>query len=468
MNPYPANPILIVEDEAETLRSFSMALRMSGINHILTCADSREAEAVLSQHPVGVALLDMVMPHLSGEELLQRIKQEYPWIPVIIITGVDEVDTAVRCIKAGALDYMVKPVEKDRLVSGVQRAIEIRELQEQNSLLKERMLTGKLAHPEVFADIITADRSMLAVFQYVESIAVSRQPVLITGETGTGKELLSGCIHRLSRPDKPLTAVNVAGIDDHAFTDTLFGHAKGAFTGAAERRPGLVEKAAGGTLFLDEIGDLGPESQVKLLRLLQEREYFPLGCDTAKTTDVRVIATTNQDLEALQQSGRFRKDLFYRLSTHRLHLPALRQRRADIPLLLDHFLAKAAAGLGKEVPLCPQAIVTALSQHDFPGNVRELAAMVHDAVGRDRIGRLSAQCFPGLTIAKDKIAAGAASELNGGPPVVFPGEKPLPTIKEATLHLIQTALKHHHNNQSAAAQALGISRQRLARYLKHK
>lgn len=468
MNPPPflSNPVLVVEDEPETLRSITMTLRMSGIKNIVQCNDSRKVLSLLSETQIGVILLDLVMPHISGEELLAKIVQEFPEIPVIVVTGIDEADTAVRCMKKGALDYIVKPVERSRLVSGARRALEIRELQAENKLLKEGMLSGVLQSPEAFSGIVTKNRTMLSIFQYVESIAQSHQPVLVTGETGVGKELIVKAIHSLSRVGRPLISINVAGIEDNVFSDTLFGHMKGAFTGAGERRQGLVEKASTGTLYLDEIGDLNLESQVKLLRLLQEREYFPLGSDVAKIADTRVIATTNRDLEKLLESGRFRKDLYYRLSTHHVHIPPLRERREDVPLLLNHFLDEAARSLCKDRPSCPEEIITLLAQYNFPGNVRELQAMVHDAVSSNNTGKLSTEAFKGRALRRSKNVAEDLSHMESENSQWPGGTSALPTIEEATKHLMNEALRRFNNNQSMTAQALGISRQRLARHLK--
>ena len=285
-------------------------LLFAGINNIIRYQDSREVMPLLSRQEIEVMLLDLSMPHITGEELLSLITKDFPEIPIIIITGSNDVDTAVACMKSGAFDYMVKPVEKSRLISGVKRAIEIRELQRENRLLKARVLSDQLQHPEAFSEIVTRHGTMRSIFQYIEAISISPQPVLITGETGVGKELVARAIHTLSNRKGNFVPVNVAGLDDNVFADTLFGHNKGAFTGADQPRSGLIEQASGGTLFLDEIGDLHPTSQVKLLRLLQDGEFFPLGADIAKHSDARVVVATNQNLQTLQESGKFRKDLY--------------------------------------------------------------------------------------------------------------------------------------------------------------
>ena len=463
---FPSNPILLVDDEAEMLRSFKLALRSKGINNVSLCQDPRNVMPLLSTGKTEVILLDLSMPFISGDELLPMITGEFPEIPVIIITGTNEVDTAVRCMKTGAFDYMVKPVEKNRLVSGVRRAIEIRELQYENRLLKERILFGNLENPAAFSEIVTNNRSMRSLFQYVETIAKSLQPVLITGETGVGKELMAGAVHTLSLRQGPFVTVNAAGIDDNIFSDTLFGHIKGAFTGADGMRKGLVEKASGGTLLLDEIGDLSADSQVKLLRLVQEREYLPLGSDLLKITDARIIVATNHDLQALQESGRFRKDLYYRLRTHQINIPPLRERLDDLPLLVDHFLEKAARSLGKKKPSPPAELITLLSNYHFPGNIRELETMIYDAVSSHKSKKLSMGRFQ-THIKQERSAAGDASEqLSPGHDSWLACSEPLPTLEQANSLLIAEAMKRSGNNQSMAARLLGISRQRLARHFK--
>jgi DNA-binding NtrC family response regulator len=462
---YPLHPVLIIDDEKEILKSYEITLKAGGLKHILTCHQPDEVLPIVNQKNPCLILLDLSMPRISGEELLEAIAKEQPDIPVIIITGDQEVDTAVRCMKKGAVDYMVKPVEKSRLLSGVKKMVEIRELQRENQMLKERMLTGVLTRPEAFSGIITRSKAMLSLFQYAESIAPSPQPVLITGETGVGKELMAGAIHTLSGRTGEFVCVNAAGIDDNAFADTLFGHVKGAFTGADSLRKGLVEKAASGTLLLDEIGDLNPDSQVKLLRLIQEGEYFALGSDLAKISNARIIVSTNHDLGALQTRGKFRKDLYFRLRAHHLHIPALRDRSEDIPLLLEHLLVEAAKRLHKAKPSYPAELITLLSNYGFPGNVRELRTMVYDALSTHKNKMLSTRIFQQhmMDQGQSPLQASKSADPNGPSSMQING--PLPTLKQATRLLIEEAMNRTRNNQSMAAKLLGITRQTLARNL---
>lgn len=463
---FPQHPVLLVDDDPDILKGFQIILEKAGINNLILCQDPQTVMPVLGEHRIEVVLLDLIMPKISGEDLLTMIAANYPGLPVIVITGDTDIQLAVRCMKKGTFDYMIKPVEQSRLVSGVKRAIEIRRLRNENQELKEHILSGQLKNPEAFREISTRNRAMIGLFQYAESIAASPQPVLITGETGVGKELIARAIHQLSPRTGPLVTVNAAGIDDNTFSDTLFGHISGAFTSAEKPRRGMVEHATGGTLFLDEIGDLSPVSQVKLLRLLQEREYFPLGADLPKIADIRVIVVTNRDLVPLQETGKFRKDLYYRLCFHHLEVPPLRKRLDDLPLLIHCFLRDAAREMGKKEPVPPPELFHLLTNYSFPGNVRELKSMIYDAVANHKSRVLSLERF------KTHISQSLPSPglLSGSLPKeeCYSELKALPTLQAAIHALVVEAMKRSGNNKSMAARFLGISRQRLARYLKQR
>jgi DNA-binding NtrC family response regulator len=467
--PIPPHPILIVDDEAAILLSMDTVLQMAGLNNVLTCQDSRQVMNLLAGRPVEAMLLDLNMPHIDGRELLGQINQAFPEIPVIIVTGAVEVETAVQCMKSGAFDYVVKPVEDERLVSAVHRALAFRELKRENQALKQHILSDALERPEAFANIVTRNKKMLAIFQYIESIAQTSQPVLIRGETGVGKELIARVLHALSGLKGHFVAVNVAGLDDNVFSDTLFGHAKGAFTGAESERQGLIQRASGGTLFLDEIGDLSPASQVKLLRLLQENEFFPLGRDDIKRANSRIVASTNADLWELQKSGKFRKDLNFRLATHRIYVPPLRERLDDLPLLIAHFLEQAARELGKKTPTPPEELVPLLRNYPFPGNIRELKTLLFDATSRHKDGILPLDVFKAHirryqareVPATEGAESGAAHGQAG---LAFP--RKLPTIKQAADLLVAEAMKRANGNQTIAAGMLGITQQALSKRLK--
>lgn len=467
---YPVFPILVVDDEIYSLQVCELQLQSEGLSHLVCCHNGHEALQALASQEISAVVLDLHMPEMSGEEVLSIIAAKYPETPVVITTAIDDVDTAVRCMKAGAFDYIVKPIQKARLVTTVKRAIEFRELRRENVLLKESVLDKTLKSPEAFAAIITRNATMQSTFKYIESIAATSQPVLITGETGVGKELIAQAIHYLSGRHGDLVAVNAAGLDDTTFSDTLFGHKRGAFTGAERAREGLIEKAADGTLFLDEIGDLHPPSQVKLLRLLQEREYYPLGSDVPKSTNARILFATNRDLLALQQSDAFRSDLYYRLLLHRVNVPPLRERRDDIPILTEHFLRTAAEELQKSKPTAPPELFTLLSVYDFPGNVRELKALTFDAVSRHESGKLSLESFqkhirPPQGFEQPSYE-GTPVESDAGLDGVYSSLQRLPTLKEAEDLLIEEALERTEGNQTLAAMLLGITRQTLHRRLR--
>jgi DNA-binding NtrC family response regulator len=463
---YPGFPVMLVDDEVQALDSFEIALRSASMNHFIRCQDSRDVMPILSSQEIEVMLLDLRMPHVSGEALLPLIIIDFPEIPVIIITGADDVETAVKCMKQGAFDYMVKPVEKSRLVGGVRRAVEIRELQRENRLLKAHVLSDKLEHPEAFSEIVTNSASMRSIFQYIEAISNSPRPVLITGETGVGKELVAKAVHALSNVKGDFVPVNVAGLDDNVFADSLFGHKKGAFTGADQARSGLIEQASGGTLFLDEIGDLSAPSQVKLLRLLQDGDFFPLGSDVAKGSNARIIVATNQDLDGLKSSGKFRKDLYFRLCDHHIHIPALRERLEDLPILVEHFLEKASKTLEKKKPTPPNELSILLSTYHFPGNIRELESVVFDAVSSHKSGKLSMESFKSHIYKKHPRFETESKQLLQEKKVLISFSKQLPTLKQTEQLLIDEAMKRADGNQSIAALSLGITRQALNRRLK--
>ena len=463
MQTHPSKlPVLLVDDEESVLFSSRTLLKSAGVRNVLTLSDGGELPAYLERQPVAVVVLDLLMPRVSGEDLLRELVREHPAVPVIVMTAVQDVDTAVGCMKEGAYDYLVKPVEESRFISSVKRALEVRSLRQQVGALKGYLLSDRLEHGRAFASIVTKSPKMRALFQYTEAVAGSTEPVLITGETGVGKEALARAIHELSGRDGSFVQVNIAGLDDALFADTLFGHKKGAFSGAEKRRDGLVAQAAGGTLFLDEIGDLEQTSQVKLLRLIQNHEYYPLGSDVPRSVDVRVVCATNRDLDALMAEDRFRRDLYFRLSVHQMEVVPLRERKEDLPLLVDHFLQESAAALDKKAPAAPSELFALLSQYDFPGNVREIRSLVYDAVALHASGPvLSMDRF--RQAIRPEPAPEAQARATADQILEIPGR--IPTLKEAEAHLIREALDRAEGNQGVAATFLGISRPALNRRL---
>jgi DNA-binding NtrC family response regulator len=457
--------IIIVDDEPDALFAVETMLESSGCEHIVTCENVAGMWSEIERRGAELVILDLIMPGVSGEETLSRLQHEWPDVPVIMATGMDELETAVRCMRKGAHDYLVKPLERERLVTAVRHALEIRDLERNCAALSMSLLTNDLQNPAVFSAIKTANPKMKAIFKYIEAVGISSHPILITGETGVGKELVAQAIHKASGRGGDFVGVNTAGLDDTIFADTLFGHAKGAFTGADSARRGFVDKAAGGTLFLDEIGDLSIASQVKLLRLLQEHEYHPLGSDVAKHADTRIVAATSRSIADLQNSDVFRRDLFYRLKTHHIHIPPLRERKDDIRPLTLAFLQAAATEFGKPPPTPPEELFRLLETWHFPGNVRELHAMVFDAVAVHKGKMLSLRNF------KSALGLSIENEYLDTPPdrrnlpVTFHDR--LPTLKECEALLLAEALDRAGGNKSIAGSLLGITRQAIAQRLKN-
>ncbi|WP_243361398.1 sigma-54-dependent transcriptional regulator [Fundidesulfovibrio terrae] len=456
-SPTPLNPILLVDDEEQALRSYDLNLRYSGLTNTIRCSDPREVKDILRSREVSLVMLDLSMPQMRGEDVLSFIKSEYPHVPVIIVTGFDEVETAVRCMRAGSADYLVKPVDRAHLLSAVRHALEARQAPAAPAQAKQDAPAGT---DDPLASIVTVNPGMKSMLAYVQAVAASDEPVLVAGETGVGKELVARAIHGASGLRGKFVAVNVAGLDDAMFSDTLFGHKKGAFTGANIGRRGLIEEAAGGTLFLDEIGDLPKNSQLKLLRLIQEREYYPLGSDAVKPMEARIIVATNVALEDAIEQGTFRRDLFFRLRTHYVRIPPLRSRMDDLGPLTRHFLEKAAERLGKEPPKTPTQLAGLLGGHAFPGNVRELEAMIFNAV---------ALCEGGvLPLEPIREWIGSVRGRSGAelfPAVLEEGAAAVPTLKQIEERTISDALRKAGGNQSVAAKMLGITRQALNRRL---
>lgn len=410
------------------------------------------------------------MPYLDGEKVLNQILTIYPLIPVIIISGTNDIPSAIKCIKEGAFDYILKPFERDKLLSSVAKAVNSFELQQEISELKNKFFSDMSTVNKAFSDIITNNNLMKSIFKYCEAISHSSQPVLITGETGTGKELIARALYKLYNVKGKFVPVNIAGLDDNMFSDTLFGHVKGSYTGAVDFREGLIKSAENGVLFLDEIGDLNLQSQTKLLRLLQEREYSPLGSDMPKRTNARFILATNKELSAQMNTNGFRKDLYYRLSSHQIKLPPLRERYGDIPLLLNAFIKEAAKDIGIKEPVYHPDLITLLKTYHFPGNIREFQGMVYNAISRHKSHMLSAKSFVEYIDAAlhenkaQKISLDSNEDECAG---WISKLQEIPSFKKLNSIIIKEALKRSNGNQRLASKLLGISPQALSKRLKN-
>ncbi len=460
--------ILLVDDEVHALNAYETHLLGEGIEDFISSTSGAEALSILKDKDISVVLLDLRMPKMSGEEVLAEIGTSFPGVTVIVATAVNDVDTAVRCMKMGAFDFLLKPIDQTRLLASIRKAIEYHEIRLENLRLTEVCLDGKVKDPSHFSKIITNNEKMRSLFRYIESIAATSRPVLITGETGVGKELIAQSVHSASGKKGELVAVNVAGLDDDTFADTLFGHKRGAFTGADRDRGGLIGQAADGTLFLDEIGDLSAHSQLKFLRLLQEHEYYPLGSDTPRRTNARIVAATNRDLAAAVEAGSFRADLYYRLLLHHVHVPPLRERRDDIPLLARVFVNEAAEELNIDPPSIPEDVLAILYSCPFRGNVRELKSLIFDSMSRREP---DARPFESIrTLDRQEISS--PQPRVSGPLVsmstLYSSLDQLPTLEESEDLLIEEAMRRTNHNQTVTAELLGITRQTLHRRFKLK
>lgn len=441
--------ILIVEDEPAQREMLGGFLAKEG-HHVIVAANGEDALVQVKRHPLDLAIVDYKMPGLTGLEVLKKAKWLTPQLDIVILTAFGTVDTAVEAMKAGAADYLSKPVDLEELLCVIDRIAERRTLQRENELLREQLAERGLK-PE---DLVYRSPQMAELVNLAGRVAASQATVLLRGESGTGKELFARLIHRLSpRSVKPLIVVNCAALSETLIESELFGHERGAFTGATQRRLGRFEQADGGTLFLDEIGDVSPAVQVKLLRLIQEGEFQRVGGNQTLRADVRLISATHQDLEAKIAAGAFREDLYYRLNVVSLSIPPLRERREDIPSLVDHFIARFARENRKAVKGVSREAMDRLLKYDYPGNVRELENIMERAVVLARGELVTTEDLP-------FIRPHASLEAASGPDA----DRSLrQAVENLERRMIAEALKEAGGNQSRAAVQLGLS-ERMLRY----
>jgi two-component system NtrC family response regulator len=435
--------VLVIDDDDSLRRVIEYTLDEAGFR-VLTAADGSSGLKLFAEEQPSVVLTDIQMPGISGYEVLASIRASHPQVRVIIVTAFGTVEQAVDAMKDGAFDYLTKPFNRDELTLVVKRAFSFLALQEENTRLKQ-----ELSDKVDFAHLVGISDAMQEVFDRVRRVAVSDAAVLIGGESGTGKELIARAIHYgSSRRDSPFVPINCAAIPPELLESELFGHVKGAFTGAVKDRKGKFEQADGGTLFLDEIGDMASHLQPKLLRVLQEMEIEPVGSDQMRKIDVRIVAASNRDLEEEIKNGDFREDLYYRLSVIPVTLPPLRKRKEDIPVLVQHFINVHASGAGIEVS---PAAMTKLMAYQWPGNVRELQNVVEQIVILRHGDKIEEQDLPGKIT---RIMGNKLAQILNLPDDGFS----LPELeKEAVLQ----ALQHCHWNQTKAADFLRIPRHTL-------
>jgi DNA-binding NtrC family response regulator len=449
------NRLLILDDDRAVLNWFTVLLKQTRRYEAVALNDSTRAFETLANGNFDLILLDMDMPVVSGMEVLRHVRQHHPDVEVVVITGIGDVTLAVEAMKLGARDYLCKPVEADRLLACIDRALERPRAREAARRSRELVTRQGSRFPEALRGFVTQDRNLARTLGEVEQIAQSDNNVLIVGESGTGKELVARAIHQLGRRAlKPFVAVNAAAFASALFDSHFFGHERGAFTGADSGRQGFFEEADGGTLFLDEVGDIEPPVQSKLLRVLQSGEYFRLGSTRQRGADVRILTATNKDLDVEIAAGRFRRDLLYRLNTTSIVLPPLRERKGDIELLAHFVLEKHCAANGKTIKTIDEQVLGVLRGHVFPGNVRELENIIAGAVAVESGESLGMASLPP---ALRKVAA--TQEVRG----------PLPmrkTLSDVEADYIRAVLEQTAGNRTWAARILGISRVGLIAKLK--
>jgi two-component system response regulator PilR (NtrC family) len=458
----PPARILVVDDERSMRELLAIVLRREGYE-VLLAESGRTAVDLLEREPVDLLISDIKMPDLSGVDVLRAAKKIDQDILGIMITAFASTETAVEAMRLGACDYLSKPFDIDLLKMKVREKIDNRQLRQENLLLKR---TLGLSHQ--FSNIIGRSDTMVQVFKMVETVARTNSTILLTGESGTGKGLVAQAIHFNSlRRDKPMVSLNCGAMPENLLESELFGHMRGAFTGADANKKGLLEVAERGTIFLDEIGEMSPVMQVKLLRVLQERRFRRVGGLEELQADIRVIAATNQDLTRAVAEGRFREDLYYRINVIPIALPPLRERREDVPLLADHFLAKYAEQMQKPVTGISRDALDLLVRYDWPGNIRELENVIERAVALEATPAILSDSLP-PAIRGDAARNAAVSSATTAPADVLPasGFDLEAHVKEIERGYIAEALKRANGVQVKAAELLGMSFRSFRYYVK--
>jgi len=455
--------IVVIDDDADFCDGMKRLLRVNGYRNVDCISSGVEALESLEQKGASVIFLDMVMPGLTGRDILPILNEKYPDTPVVISTAVNEVDNVVSCMKSGAYDYLVKPVDTARLLQVLGNALRLNLLNQENRRLKDYLLGTPLSHPELFSPIITRNGRVQAIFKLMETFAKTLHPILITGETGVGKELAANVIHAVSGVKGPFVAFDAGGLDGPAFVEALFGKSKVDRESGDEERSGLIQKAQGGTLFLDEVADLGHDSQIALLRLLQEGEYYRPSSNMVMRSNARIVAASNRDMKELLDSGRLRRDLYHRLSAHQFSIPPLRERREDIIPIARHYAALEAEYLGKTKPGMSAELIEALTDYDYPGNVRELINMVRNGVALNRDGMLTCEDFAILPQVR-KTRPGLLRVAHDDLYTVHAVFEKFPSLEEFEKLVIEEAIKFC-GSKTGAAEILGISRPTLNKKL---
>ncbi len=439
--------ILIVDDEKNIREGLGRSLEMDGYE-VLLAEDGKQGWNLVNQEHVDLVIADLKMPEMSGEELLKRISSAYPTVPVIILTGHGTIESAVEAMRNGAFDFVTKPVNLDRLSLLAKRALSNRELVLQHRTLKEEV--ERLKSRRKTGEIIGKSSQMQKIMQMIEQVAATRASVLITGESGVGKELVADAIHILSnRKENPYIKVHCAALAESLLESELFGHEKGAFTGAVSMKRGRFELAHTGTIFLDEIGEINQQVQIKILRVLQDKKFERVGGEKTQEVDVRVVSATNRELKREIEAGRFREDLFYRLNVVNIHVPPLRERKEDIPLLISAFLQEFSEENQKNIEGVDPRARLALYNYHWPGNIRELRNCIESAVVMTK----------GNIIAYDDLPPTVTSGSDADYVKIEVGS----SLEDAEREMIRATLHRENGNKSRTADVLGIGRKTLHR-----
>jgi two-component system response regulator AtoC len=444
--------ILVVDDDKPIAATLKRHLSRSGFETWIA-ESAEEALSVLSEADPDLVITDICMPGMDGLDLLERIRGSMEEVDVIVITAFEDMPTAIRAMKGGAYDYLVKPLDLDQIDHLVERCFRERKLRS-----RMQRLSDDAAAAYAPDQLVGRDPKMIEIYKIIGVLAENRTTVLVTGETGTGKELVARAIHYSStEADEPFVAVNCTALPGTLLESELFGHVKGAFTGAVQSRKGYFELAGAGTIFLDEIGGTSPEFQARLLRVLEQREFFPVGSEHLRRTEARVVAATQKPLGELVRSGSFRDDLHFRLRVMEIHLPPLRDRRGDVPILADHLLARIGRDLHQEARVLSDEAVGKLVEYDWPGNVRELENALTRAAVLSR--------GPVITPQLLRLDAAERSAEREGEDKLEAGDKPGDTLADAERAQVQRILNRTEGNKRQAARILDISRSRLDRLI---
>lgn len=456
----PKNPILLVDDEEDFLKSMKFGLNSHGFNNVITCQKSSEVMYILQERKVSMIFLDLLMPDISGEELLPRIAAKYPGTPINILTAFSEVERVVKCMKNGAFDYLTKPVETEELVSKVRQTLSFIENKKKAEQLKHCYLSDELKHPEAFAKIATSNHQMKKLFRYVEAIADSDAPVLISGETGVGKDLFAKAVHRISGRKGEFHPLKIGGIDANSQSEMIFGAIKKDDNGISQFSKGLADKANEGTLFLDEFENLSEQFQISLFDLIAKGTFYVNGLSEPRKTNTRIIVATNSDINDAVNKGLIRNDLFQRINIHHIRIPPLRERTEDIPLLVRFYVEMSSEKLKTDIPYIPKELFMLLENYHFPGNVGELAWMTYEAV------KLTNSSILNVTVFEEKITerggiigagsgfekkintAGYSAEVDFG--------HPFPIFNDLERLYFDEALTRSNNIKSKAARITGL------------